>query len=106
MPTLEVRDAYEICPICFWEDDGQDTDDADDIRGGPNADYSLDEARSNFKVNHTMYRASDENAFKRELKEMPMKRKMYQAFSRAVESGSEKDWNDALLLLDEHYRRD
>ncbi len=45
MPTLDERAGFDICTICFWEDDGQDTDDAEIIRGGPNHDYSLKEAR-------------------------------------------------------------
>jgi hypothetical protein len=43
------RATFEICKICWWEDDGQDDDDADDIRGAPNSDYSLTEARENFQ---------------------------------------------------------
>ncbi len=37
-----------MCPICQWEDDGQDNADADVIRGGPNGPLSLTEARRNF----------------------------------------------------------
>jgi len=40
-PTIEERCAWEICSICFWEDDGQDDQDADEVYGGPNNDYSL-----------------------------------------------------------------
>lgn len=40
-PTLDERYAWEICAICFWEDDGQDDQDADKVYGGPNYDYSL-----------------------------------------------------------------
>ena len=40
-PTLEERCAWDICAICFWEDDGQDDQDSDKIYGGPNSDYSL-----------------------------------------------------------------
>lgn len=39
----------EICDICFWEDDGQDDQDADEVRGGPNGSLSLTEARRNFR---------------------------------------------------------
>ncbi len=46
--TLSERGGYEICPVCFWEDDGQDDKDADRVRGGPNQRLSLTEARNNF----------------------------------------------------------
>ena len=39
-PTLSERGRYEICGLCFWEDDGQDDDDADTCRGGPNGGHS------------------------------------------------------------------
>jgi len=57
--TLKTRDNYEICFLCSWEDDGQDDEDANRVRGGPNGDYSLTEARENFKQYFTMYRPSD-----------------------------------------------
>ncbi|WP_372442142.1 CPCC family cysteine-rich protein [Actinomadura violacea] len=53
--TLERRGYFEICPVCFWEDDGQDDHDADESRGGPNRGLSLAEARRNFAA----YGASD-----------------------------------------------
>ena len=42
----EVAD-FEICPICFWEDDGQDDPESEENRGGPNH-VSLIEARRNY----------------------------------------------------------
>jgi hypothetical protein len=47
--TLSERGGFDICPVCFWEDDGQDDADADTIRGGPNGSLSLTQARQNFK---------------------------------------------------------
>lgn len=47
--TIHEPAAYEICPVCFWEDDGQDDIDADIVRGGPNGKLSLVVARQNFK---------------------------------------------------------
>ena len=47
--TLDERGGYEICSVCFWEDDGQDDHDADEVRGGPNHDLSLKKARQNFR---------------------------------------------------------
>lgn len=46
--TLSERTAFEICEVCFWEDDGQDDGDADENRGGPNGALSLTEARANY----------------------------------------------------------
>lgn len=46
--TLEERGGYEICKVCFWEDDGQDEHDADIVRGGPNHALSLREAQANY----------------------------------------------------------
>ena len=47
--TLTEPAAYEICPVCYWEDDGQNDVSADEIWGGPNKDLSLTQARLNFK---------------------------------------------------------
>ncbi|WDZ84854.1 CPCC family cysteine-rich protein [Micromonospora cathayae] len=46
--TLGERGGYEICDVCFWEDDGQDDHDAARVRGGPNRNLSLLDARRNF----------------------------------------------------------
>lgn len=46
--TLHSRGGFESCPVCWWEDDGQDNHDADQVRGGPNGSLSLTEARKNF----------------------------------------------------------
>lgn len=47
--TLDDRGGFQICQVCFWEDDGQDDHDATCIRGGPNGRLSLSEARLNYK---------------------------------------------------------
>jgi len=54
--TLHGRGGDEICPVCFWEDDGQDDHDAEEVRGGPNGTLSLVQARNNF----TAFGASDQ----------------------------------------------
>jgi hypothetical protein len=46
--TLGSRRQYDICPVCWWEDDGQDNEDASRENGGPNGDLSLTRARVNF----------------------------------------------------------
>lgn len=47
MLTLTSRGWHEICPVCGWDDDGQDDHDAEDLRGAPNK-ISLAQARRNF----------------------------------------------------------
>jgi hypothetical protein len=54
-PTLSERGIYDICTICWWEDDGQDNDTADQVLGGPNGSYSLAKARTNFRRHGHMY---------------------------------------------------
>lgn len=44
--TEEPTGSYEICPVCFWEDDPVQNNDPD-YPGGAN-DVSLNEARRNF----------------------------------------------------------
>ena len=45
--SLSKRGEYDICPICFWEDDGRDLDTLDEV-SGPNH-LTLREARANFR---------------------------------------------------------
>jgi len=46
--TLHENGGFEICPVCYWEDDGQGDTDSDKVRGGPNNLLSLSEARENY----------------------------------------------------------
>lgn len=43
--TLEAPCALALCPVCWWEDDGQEDGDASDVRLTVNGDLSLNEAR-------------------------------------------------------------
>ncbi len=47
--TLTERAGYDICEECWWEDDGQGDDDADEVAGGTNGNLSLTAARENYK---------------------------------------------------------
>lgn len=68
--TLKVRGRFEVCYLCDWEDDGQDDKDADAVRGGPNGDYSLKEARENFKKYYTFFRWDNPLLYFHEFKEV------------------------------------
>jgi Cysteine-rich CPCC len=46
--TLRGQAEDEICPVCFWHDDGQGENTADEVWGGPNKTLSLRQARINF----------------------------------------------------------
>jgi Cysteine-rich CPCC len=46
--TLEAPAAMMLCPVCWWEDDGQEDEDASEIRLTVNGHLSLTEARSSF----------------------------------------------------------
>ncbi|WP_108881045.1 CPCC family cysteine-rich protein [Anderseniella sp. Alg231-50] len=46
--TITNRGDYEICRVCWWEDDGTDNEDADGAGCGPNGDVNLTLGRVNF----------------------------------------------------------
>jgi hypothetical protein len=79
-PTLPERGAYHICPLCFWEDDGQDEPFEDEVWGGPNGNYSLSEARNNFSMYLTCYRPSDTKAFEINTQKNPIKKQLIEKY--------------------------
>lgn len=46
--TLGKRGWYEICPVCFWEDDPAVERDGPAVPSSPNEEMTLDEGRANF----------------------------------------------------------
>jgi hypothetical protein len=46
--TLQTPDAMALCPVCWWEDDGQEDRDASEVRFTVNGQLSLEEARAHF----------------------------------------------------------
>ena len=46
--TLDQPAANALCPVCWWQDDGQDDEDADVVRGTVNGLLSLTMARANY----------------------------------------------------------
>jgi hypothetical protein len=46
--TLKTMDALALCPVCWWEDDGQEDIDAAEVRLTVNGQLSLNEARTHY----------------------------------------------------------
>jgi hypothetical protein len=46
--TISEHGSCDICPVCFWEDDGL-YDDPNEVWGGPNYELSLTQARKNYQ---------------------------------------------------------
>ncbi len=46
--TLKTPGTMELCPVCWWEDDGQEDGDAGEVRLTVNGALSLTEARMHF----------------------------------------------------------
>ncbi len=48
--TIGERGNYDICKVCWWEDDGQDNQHSEQVMGGPNYGISLVMGRYNYLV--------------------------------------------------------
>ncbi|HEY4378904.1 MAG TPA: CPCC family cysteine-rich protein [Acidobacteriaceae bacterium] len=48
--TLHNTGELEICPVCYWQDDGQPIADVNTCTGGPNNLVTLAMAQSEFGV--------------------------------------------------------
>jgi hypothetical protein len=65
--TLHGRGGFEMCPVCWWEDEGQGEHNVDQVRGGPNGTLSLRQAQDNFKI----FGASEERLIGNARKPLP-----------------------------------
>ena len=100
-PSSDERANYDICSLCGWEDDGQDDNEfapfpsyysPDAVAGGPNADYSLTEARLNFSQYHQMYRPFDKRAFNRTNKDRSLREVLMAIYSELLPAVDEREF--------------
>ncbi|MDP9017679.1 MAG: hypothetical protein M3N19_05115 [Candidatus Eremiobacteraeota bacterium] len=103
-PTLLVANSYDICPICNWEDDGQEEPGADQVFGGANGDYSLNEARLNFCRGFTMYRLSDSTRFFKTTRSALRRKVLCSALALLLESRDYSRILESIVEADRHLR--
>lgn len=60
-PTLGGKKGNLLCEICYWVDDDLDYEDVDKVISASNCDYSLAEARQNFKKTQSVYLPDDDD---------------------------------------------
>jgi hypothetical protein len=104
-PTLPERAGDDICDLCDWQDNGQDDPHAGEVTGGPNNQYSLTQARENFKRSLIMYDPDGEFCIVpgHTQAEIDAKKAMIAAFE-AIRANGGKD-SDALHAEIERSRR-
>ncbi len=59
------------CPVCFWTEDGSTDQDAKTVKGGPNGELSLEEARLNFAIYGASHRRYEDVVRKPREDELP-----------------------------------
>ena len=92
--TLDEPASYDICNVCWWEDDGQDNENADIGMGGPNYGISLTKARYNF-ISFGIYDPKRKDLMKlRKPKEMFVKGREFVLMKNntITESGINESW--------------
>jgi len=97
-PTIGELDSYEICSICSWEADLQGDHNLELVLGGPNGDYSLKEARDNYKKHKTMYRPSD-SRFPTNEEYILLRDKLIKAYENYSDSSQTIDEIESKLLI-------
>ena len=87
-PTLDGRCGFQICRLCWWEDEGLDDPYADQAWDGPNGGYSLAEARRNF-ASRLVMSAEDDGWVAKQLSPdaLARKRALMRAYDAACEGG-------------------
>jgi len=98
-PSLSQAGDFEICNICWWEDDGQDDTTTPFLTGGPNGTYTLLEAQQNFKKFGIMYSPEDPSMIDVDAQNTQVLRaNLYNAYQVAMETKNVNDCAKAAAL--------
>lgn len=103
--TLDQRGDWDICPVCWWEDDGQDNYNANKVLGGPNKKISLTRARMNFiTVGISCPARTDLREMQKSALSYDRQRKFEYDLSSQTVSETELNWQTTVSELDDNPR--
>jgi len=103
--TLTEEGGFEICLLCSWEDEGLGRImHADIVIGGANADYSLTEARENYKKYLTMYRPNQHGFSKSQNPHILSHKRKMMEFLNEIETTNSDEERERLKMEYEEIR--
>ncbi|WP_442505878.1 CPCC family cysteine-rich protein [Novipirellula sp. SH528] len=104
--TLDERGGWDICRICWWEDDGQDNHNATVVTGGPNSNISLARARLNF-ISHGIFQPSRDDLHNNQdpVDGVTQLRKFLYSSSEQTLCEPGSGWHVSIAQLDDDARR-
>jgi hypothetical protein len=92
--TIGERGNYDICKVCWWEDDGQDNRHSEQVMGGPNYGISLVMGRYNYLV-YGLYDPKRTDLMEKKAEEREYKRgRIFEIIDNEylVEKGTDWKW--------------
>jgi hypothetical protein len=94
---FKEKNNYEICAICWWEDDGTDNEDANEPNPGPNYGISLTHARYNF-LNSGIYDCMRHDLFEKRCSQANFKQeRIFKITDEGILYEDETDWSSSVL---------
>ncbi len=90
--TIGERGNYDICKVCWWEDDGQDNQHSEQVMGGPNYGISLVMGRYNYLV-YGLYDPKRTDLMEKKAEEREYKRgRIFEIIENEYLVEKETDW--------------
>lgn len=98
--TLDERGGYDICPICFWEDEPGQREDDLDKKSGANHGLTMRQAKENYKRFGACEESMIKNVRKPNEDEIMEKDRMDKQFKFCLEADKEKNIKRQTYLSD------